>query len=238
MIRTIIWFIYFWVYMVCTIPMLIRIKYLEKHNRIEEKDRLVDECVKNWAVSLVRLSGSKIRVYGEENIPEGPVVFVGNHQGNFDVPIFLGYIKKPKAFIAKIEIKKMPIVSTWMKYMKCVFINRDDIRQSLKAIKTGVDYINQGHSMIIFPEGTRSRADTLGEFKPGSFKLALKSKVPIVPVTTKGSYKIMEKNGFLIKPAEVEIIISKPIPTSGLSREEAEEIPSRVRNIIQSNLQS
>lgn len=236
MIRTIVWFVYFWAYMVCTIPVLIRISYLEKHGRIEEKEKLVDRCVRKWAVSLVKLTGSKIKVYGEEYIPEGPVVFVGNHQGNFDIPIFLGYIKKPKAFISKIEIRKLPIVSTWMNNMKCVFINRSDIRQSLKAMRTAVEYINQGYSMIIFPEGTRSRADTLGEFKAGSFKLALKSGVPIVPVTTKGSYKIMEKNGFIIKPAEVEVIISKPIITKDLSREEAEKIPSQVKNIIQSNL--
>lgn len=235
--RTIVWFIYFWIYQLYLIPLLIYVKVLDSKNKIKERDAFVFKVVRNWARPLVRLTGSTIRVIGEENIPEsGAVLFVSNHQGNFDIPITLGYINTPKAFIAKIEMKKMPLVSTWMKYMNCVFMDRNDMRQSIDAINEGADYLKSGYSLVIFPEGTRSKGDTMGDFKPGSFKLASKAGVPIIPVTIKGSYKIMEQNGFLIKPALVEVIISPPVQTSGISKEEVKNLHNVVKDIICANL--
>lgn len=96
------------------------------------------------------------------------------------------YIEKPKAFIAKIELLKLPLLRTWMIHLKCVFMDRSDIRQSLKVINQAADHLKEGYSMIIFPEGTRSKNETFGEFKPGSLKLALKAGVPIVPVLRLG----------------------------------------------------
>jgi len=120
--------------------------------------------------------------------------------------------------------------------MKCVFMDRSDIRQSLKVINQAADYLKEGYSMVIFPEGSRSKGETLGEFKPGSLKLAVKAEVPIVPITIRGSYKILEQNGFMIKPAHVEISILDPIPTAGLTKEQATELPEKVRKIIDDSL--
>ncbi|ADY56676.1 1-acyl-sn-glycerol-3-phosphate acyltransferase [Syntrophobotulus glycolicus DSM 8271] len=237
MLRTFFWFIYFWLYLISVLPAQFKIERLAKENNTASHDQLVDRTVKRWAQSLVSLSGSKIKVTGEENVPaERPVVFVSNHQGNFDIPILLGYIQKPKAFIAKVELAKMPMVSTWMRHMKCVFMDRSDIRQSLRTIAEAASYLQNGYSMVIFPEGTRSKGMALGEFKPGSFKLAVKAKALIVPVTIRGSYQIMEAQKFIIKPAEVEIVISKPIETKNLTKEQEALLPEQVRSIIQSNL--
>ena len=115
-------------------------------------------------------------------------------------------------------------------------MDRSDIRQSLKVINQAADHLKKGYSMVIFPEGTRSKGETLGEFKPGSLKLGLKAGVPIVPITISGSYKIMEQNGFIIKPAHVEIIISDPIPTIGLTKEQAAELPEKVYQMIKQGL--
>lgn len=233
MLRTIIWFIYFWCFLIIILPNLFKVRALHHANKIQQRDQEVDRIVKKWAKSLVNLSGSKVNVTGEEHVPtQGGVVFISNHQGNFDIPILLGYIDKPKAFIAKKELKKLPLISSWMYYMNCVFMDRSSARAGLKAIQEGVSFLKQGYSQIIFPEGTRSREAKLGEFKPGSFKLATKAGVPIVPVTIKGSYKIMEANGNLIKPAVVEVFISEPLPTAGLSKAETEQLPEKVRNII------
>ena len=90
--------------------------------------------------------------------------------------------------------------------------------------------------MVIFPEGTRSKGDEMGEFKAGSFKLATKAKVPIIPVTIKGSYKLMEANGNKIKPDMVEIFIHPEIPTADLSKEELSNLPEKVKSIIGSKL--
>lgn len=237
MLRTLFWFIYFWLYLISVLPKQFRIKRLAGEENTVLHDQIVDKTVKNWARSLVAISGSIIKVTGEENVPEGSVVFVSNHQGNFDIPILLGYIKKPKAFIAKVELANMPMVSTWMKHMKCVFMDRADVRQSLRTISEAAGYIKEGYSMVIFPEGTRSKGMEMGEFKQGSFKLALKAKAPIVPVTIKGSYKIMESQKFIIRPAEVEIIISKPIETINMTKEQEALLPEQVHEIIKSNLE-
>lgn len=237
MLRTMIWFIWFGISLFITLPFLICVKILDKQNRAEQRLKLVHKVTVVWAKSLVNLSGAKIKVTGIENLPtEGPVVFISNHQSNFDIPILLGFIDKPKAFISKIEVLKIPVVASWMRQMRCVFMDRKDIRQSVGAINTGVEYLKQGYSMVIFPEGTRSSGKDMGEFKQGSFKLALKSGVPIIPIAINGSYNIMGKGSVLIKPAKVEVKVLPPVKTEKLTREETQSLPGRVYEMIKMNV--
>jgi 1-acyl-sn-glycerol-3-phosphate acyltransferase len=228
MIRTIIWFIWFWVSLIFTLPFLLWTKILDKQGKEDQRIKVVNKTASVWSRSVVNLSGAKVTVEGLENLPEGPVVFIGNHQGNFDIPILLSFIDKPKAFIAKIETLKLPFVSSWMRQMRCVFMDRNDIRQSITAINQGVQYLKEGYSMVIFPEGTRSGSVEMGEFKAGSFKLATKSGVPIVPIAINGSYNIMGKKNLIVKPAEVSVKILKPIETAKLSKEELKTLHDRV----------
>ena len=237
MFRTIIWFIYFWLYLLSIQPALFRVKRLAKTGKSAEHDRLVNQTAKQWAFSLVRRAGVTVETTGQEKIPsEGAVLFVSNHQGNFDIPILLGYIDKPKAFIAKIELLKVPMISSWMTHLKCVFLDRSDIRQSLRVINQAAEYLKEGRSMVIFPEGTRSKGEKTGEFKPGSLKLAVKAGVPIVPIAISGSYKIMEENGFIIKPAHVKVTVFDTIPTQRLTKEQADELSEKVKGIIEQGL--
>lgn len=237
MIRTVIWFIYFVLHLVYTLPQMLYAKYLDARGKMAERDKVARSAAITWSRCLVSLAGAKVTVKGGENIPKDkPVVFIGNHQGNFDIPLLLGYVGKPMGFISKIEMTKIPVISTWMKYLHCVFMDRNDIRQSITAINTGIESIKNGNSIIIFPEGTRSRSNNVGEFKQGSFKLATKSGAPIVPITMKGTYKLFEENKGRITPAKVEIIISEPIETKDLNPQELKELPDKVRDIIISKL--
>ncbi len=238
MLRTLFWFVYFGIYMILLLPRLWKVKHLEKQGKLKEMQHLTHKTAKVWARRLIAITGTSVQVEGLEHVPPGPVVFVSNHQGNFDIPLFLGHVEKQKAFIAKIELLKMPLVSTWMKYIRCIFIDRNDARQSLRAINTGVDLLKDGHSLVIFPEGTRSRSAEIGEFKKGSLKLATKAGVPIVPVTINGTYRMMEANGGRMKPASVKMIISPPIDTTNLSKEEESQLTDRVFEIIKENLKS
>lgn len=212
MFRALVFFTYFWLYLFYSIPTLNKVKSLHKQNRQEESERIANEIASKWSRVLVKISGTKVILEGEENIPRNePVLFVSNHQSNFDIPIFIGYINKPKGFIAKKEIEKLPIVREWMEYLKCVYIDRNDVRQSLKAINQGAENLKAGFSMVVFPEGTRSEDGTMADFKPGSLKLAIKANVPIVPITINGAYKIMKKGHITISPAQVNITIHSPI---------------------------
>ncbi|WP_425806277.1 lysophospholipid acyltransferase family protein [Desulfitobacterium sp. Sab5] len=237
MLRTILWFSYFWLYVIALQPTLLKVTRLDNIGETTEHDRITAKTARKWALSLLKLAGVTVSVTGQEKIAgQSPVLFVSNHQGNFDIPILLGHIDQPKAFIAKIELLKLPMIRTWMKHMKCVFIDRTNARQSLKVINQAADYLKEGYSMVIFPEGTRSKSRNLGEFKAGSLKLAAKAGVPIVPIAIDGSYKIMEQNGFRIKPAHVKITVFDPIATVGLSKEETAKLPEKVRGIIQQAL--
>lgn len=235
--RTLIWFIYFWLYLIFTIPYLFVVRMYDKRDEMYQKEVLVDKITKNWAKSLVNLTGSKVNIIGRENLDyEGPVVFVSNHQGNFDIPLLIAGISKPKGFIAKYELKKMPIINKWMEVMHCVFIKRNHPREALKAINEGIRIVKKGHSLVIFPEGTRSKGMKMGEFKPGSLRLATKAQVPIVPVTIKGSFKIMEANGWLMSPAEVDIHIEKPMLPSEYNEYDAKNLTNIVKEKIANNL--
>lgn len=237
MFRTIVWFGHFALSLVGEIFPLWKVNSLEKQGKSKEKDAYVHKVTTKWAKSQLKYSGAKVTVSGQENVPKDvPVVFIANHQGNFDIPLLMSYIDKPKGFIAKIETLKIPIVRTWMKNLHCVFMDRSNLRKSAAAIIEGVKIIKDGHSLVIFPEGTRSKGGPLGEFKAGSFKLATKSKAPIIPITINGSYKLMEANGNKIKPAEVEVYIHPAIETANLSKEEQEALPEQVKSIIASKL--
>lgn len=234
MIRTILWFAYFWVLLLGTLPNLYRAKRFEAAGKIKEHDLVTNKVAHGWARALLRAAGAEVVVRGEEKIPaDQAVLFVSNHQGNFDIPLLMGYISTPKSFVAKIEMLKLPILRTWMEHLKCVFMDRSDIRQSLKVINQSAKYLKEGYSTVLFPEGTRSKGAEMGEFKAGSLKLATKAGVPIVPVAIKGSYKLMERQGFKIKPATVEITIFDPVNTVGLSKEESQKLPQQIKAIIE-----
>ena len=217
MLRSIWWFVYFFSYVIYSLPKLKKVNKLSKDIPVEERDKLVHETPKNWAKSLVQLTKSNVEVSGQHNIPNGAVLFVSNHQGNFDVPILIGYLDKPIGFISKVEVKKIPLIPRWMEAMNCVFIDRSDRRKAIKSIREGAQILKDGHSLVLFPEGTRSKGEQMGEFKSGGLRLAIDSRVPIVPVCISGSYNIMEVNKFGFSKADVSIKIGEPIilPSEG-----------------------
>lgn len=238
MIRTIIAVILFFAYLLFLAPLLLWTRYLDRKGRIADRDRIVTREVGKWARFVIRLAGGTVMVHGLENVPRNtPVVFIGNHQSYLDIPILLGFIDVKKAFIAKIELLSIPGLAGWMKLMQCTFLDRKNMRQSVQAIQEAVQTVRDGHPLVIFPEGTRSRGNTVEEFKAGSFKLALQAGVPIVPFTLDGSWRLFEEKG-KIQNSHVRLTIHPPIPTADLSREEAAALPAKVRDVVISAMDS
>ena len=170
-------------------------------------DKIILKCTKN----LIKISGADLIVTGTENIPlDEPVLYVSNHQGNMDIPILYSTAPQTMAFVAKKEMEKIPLLGYWMKERGCVFINRDNARNSLKAINQAIENLKSGNSIAIFPEGTRSKGPEMGDFKPGSLRIAIKSGVKVIPVTIKDSYKLIGKKG-KFTPAKVSVHYSEPI---------------------------
>jgi 1-acyl-sn-glycerol-3-phosphate acyltransferase len=214
---------------------MLKANSLSKSGKTKELYELLTKITLQWSGNLLWIAGVRLNVKGFENIPDEAVVFVSNHQGNFDIPIMFATLRKPIGFIAKIEILKMPFIRTWMKHLKCIFIDRKDVRQSLTALGNASEILNAGHSLLIFPEGTRSKSDEIHEFKAGALKVALSSSAKIVPIRIDGSYKIMEKQGIWIKPGLVNVTILPAIDTKDMSRERSKGLGDEIRELLISN---
>ena len=206
------------------------------HMTIEEYDELIHTEPMKWASGIMRRTKSEISVEGRDLLPEGPVLFVSNHEGNFDIPVILSSISKPFGFISKKEVKKLPVIPIYMEDMNCVFIDRTNRRSALKSITDTAEKLKQGHSMLIFPEGTRSKGEGLGEFKAGFMRIAIEGGVPIVPIAIRGTADIMEKNNNQIKPAKVLLQILEPIPAEVFSALPSKEAINLVRDTIEQAL--
>ena len=231
--RTLIWFLFFWVTLLLLIPTMKKAQRLKADGDARGAKAIVDKKVFWWASSLLRLAGAEVTVEGKENIPRRPAVFVANHQGNFDIPILLTSLDSPHALVAKAELRNIPLIRSWMELLDCVFIDRSNARQSVTALREAADsMIRGGSSFIIFPEGTRSKGGPVGEFKNGGFKAAFKSGAPLVPICIQGSYRLMEAGGNWIHPAKVRVTILPPVETAGISKEESKTIGEEVRQQI------
>lgn len=204
----------------------------DREGKIAERDELIKSTTKWWVESLVNIMGCTVEVVGTENVPQDTaVVFIGNHQGYMDIPLLMGYINTPTAFIAKIELSKIPIISPWMRLMQCTFMDRKSRQQSIQAMSDAVENLKRGYSQVIFPEGTRSKGGSIKEFKGGSFKLAYRAGVPIVPITIDGTWRVFEEHGRL-RGAHIKLTIHPPIPTAGITKEEQQTLPAKIQEIV------
>lgn len=234
--RSALLYIYFVFYMIGVFFKKIKLNYIKRIKGEEAAERYLRETAMKWAKHILKITGVTVQVEGLENIPQEACCFVSNHQGNFDFIAMFATIDKSMGFIAKKEIKKLKIISVWMKELKCVFIDRENIRESLKAINEGAENLKKGHSMVIFPEGTRSKGKQMGQFKKGSLKMALKAKTPIVPVTVDGSYKIFEEHNGGLRKGNIRLVFSKPIYIDKLSKDEQKKLTEIIQNEIAKHL--
>ncbi len=210
--RTILALIYGVSYVLYSIPFLIKAKKVNR-NELSRKEynEIVHKIPKKFGRNFLKMCGCEVIVNGEEKLPETPYLIVGNHPSDIDIFVYLGYIKEPFGFVSKIEVKKIPIVRSWMKVMDCLFLDRDDRRQSVKTFRQGIQLLKEGHPIAIYPEGTRSLGREMLPFKSGSFSLAKKANVPVIPVMVDGTYDTFEKNKFYIKPTTIYLTYCDPI---------------------------
>jgi len=168
-----------------------------------------------WGRILCGLSGVRVRVEGMENIDPGQIyIFAGNHCSQYDIFSFQGYFPHDFRWIAKKELFNIPIFGRAMHQVGYIPIDRSHGRQALKSIDEAARRIASGSSVLIFPEGTRSPDGTLKEFKTGAVLLAIKAKVPIVPLGFSGSYEVLPKGRLLPRGGEIVIRIGTPILTA------------------------
>lgn len=172
-----------------------KFKELRESGDIEAEKTLIWRESGIWSENTAKALHINFEIIGEENIPEnGPLMVYANHQGLADI-LAVYYLFKNHfqiGFISKEEWRKMPVLSKAIEYTRSIFLERENSRAAIKAIGEASELLNQGFSLAIYPEGTRAKGNTPGEFKMAAFKFAEKAGVPILPVTIDGSYKVFE----------------------------------------------
>ena len=185
MIRSLLIVILIVAFLILSIPILIVEWIIGKFNPYA-RDISSLRIVQFMFKLILFVAGTKVTVIGEDRIPKDtPVLYVGNHRSYFDVVLTYARCPGLTGYVAKDSMKKIPLLSSWMKRLHCLFLNRSDIKEGLKTILQGIDQMKNGVSMCIFPEGTRNEAsdDTLLlPFKEGSLKMAEKTGYPIIPM--------------------------------------------------------
>ena len=190
-----------------------------------------------WGKLLLILTSTRVRVIGAENILKGnPQIFMANHQSDFDIFIVLAYVPAQFRWIVKKELFDVPIFGAAMRNAGYIEIDRQHHERAMMSLERAAQKIREGKSVMSFPEGTRSRDGNMRPFKQGMFHLAIKSGVPIVPISIVGAKDIMPKRSLHINPGKVvTMVIDKPIDVTGYSTERHHELIDRVRDVIIKN---
>jgi 1-acyl-sn-glycerol-3-phosphate acyltransferase len=183
------------------------------------------------------ISGIRVDVRGKENIlPGHSYLFLSNHQGNVDGPLLCVTSGRNLRAVIKKEIMRIPVLSLVLRTVNYVPVDRSDPAKARASIDRAARLLKDGLSFFAFPEGTRSRTGSLGEFKKGVFVMAIQAGVPIIPVTICNSRDIQPPGRYAIVPGTIQLIFHRPIPTEGLQWEDREQLLRRTRDAIAGGL--
>ena len=211
-------------YLILTIPVLIVEWIIGKFNpRARDISSL---RIVQWGFKVIlKIAGVKTTVIGEENIPDEPVLFIGNHRSYFDILLTYSRCRRPTGYIAKKEMERYLTLTAWMKRVYCLFLQ-------------AIDYIKNGISICIFPEGTRNSGEELSmlPFKDGAFKISTKTGCAIIPISLNNTAEIFENHMPKVRKTHVVIEYGKPIYPDQLDKDTKRHIGDHVENIIRETI--
>ena len=215
-LRTIALFVYLFGYMIVHYATLRRAERALAAGDLDTVEQIVRANIPRWSRGILHVTGARY----------------------YDIPILLTALDAPHGILAKEELEKIPLLNRWMKLLGCVFVKRDDIRASVKALNDATAIVESGRSFIIFPEGTRYKGEEggAGEFKAGAFRIAIKTGVPVVPVAISGARGLFEGHGLRATPGDIRVRILPAIQTAGMSKAEQKQLPDAVRQTILAQL--
>ncbi len=194
-------------------------------------------CARWWCRLVAWSIFSRIRVHGAERVrPDRPYVYMANHSSLIDTPALFAYLPYPFRIIAKRGLFYVPFMG-WHLWTGGHFpIDRGDPRKMVASLRRVIDGVRNGRSLAVFPEGTRTPDGRLQTFHPGTFKIALKAGVPIVPVTIRGTFALLPKTTLAPRPGRVDVILDEPIDTADYDEARLGELMARTKAVIQRTL--
>ncbi len=186
-----------------------------------------------WGRTILWVSGVRVEIHGLANRPsDRACIYMANHQGNFDIPVLLGRLPVQFRWLAKAELFKIPIFGRSMRSAGYIGIDRSNREAAFASLDQAAETIRAGTSIMIFPEGTRSRDGALLPFKKGGFVMAVEAGVPVVPIAITGTHAIMPKGRWMIRRGDVRVRLMPSIDTAVYSRETKDDLMARVRAAI------
>jgi len=202
----------------------------------DRKGRVVHHYARLWGKIALLANRVKVELEGMEHVKgEGPYIFMSNHQGYYDVFALLGHLPFQFKWLVKKELFSIPILGWTMAAAGYINIDREGTRKTVEALNEAAQKIREGMSILIFPEGSRSPDGSIQSFKKGGFTLAIKSRVPIVPIAITGTREIMPKGKLTVAAGEIRIQMSHPIPTQSYSLKDREALIKKVNQAISEN---
>lgn len=200
---------------------------------VDKSGRGQHGCARWWARTLLLFSRARVTVRGAENIdPARTYIFASNHQSYMDIPVLFGYLPANFRIMAKSSLFVLPFLGWHLSRSGHMPIARDNPRRAARSLLEAANHVREGKPVFVFPEGGRTLDGRIAEFKAGTFLLAIKAGVPVVPITVNGTRGILMLHSWHIRPGRVEMIIHPPISTEGMHSHSAEELSGRVRAAI------
>jgi 1-acyl-sn-glycerol-3-phosphate acyltransferase len=202
----------------------------------DRRGRVVHWYARLWGRVALLSNQVSVKVEGIDHLKgEGPYIFMSNHQGYYDVFALLGHLPFQFKWLVKKELFSVPFLGWTMAAAGYINIDREGTRKTVEALNEAAKKIREGMSIVIFPEGSRSPNGSIQPFKKGGFTLAIKSKVPIVPIAITGSRKIMPKDRLTVTSGEIRIRIGYPIETKDYSLKDRKPLIEKVKENIMDN---
>ena len=188
-------------------------------------------CARAWAWLILRTTGVRVHASGLARIdPSRSYVFAANHQSIYDIPIVFTSLPSQLRIVAKQSLGRIPVLGWHLQMAGHLLVDRQNPGAGI--VKKMAKLAGERHSLIVFPEGTRSVDGSVARFKGGSFVFALDSGMPIVPISIVGSRHVMKKGRLMVCPGDVSLTVHEPIDTTGIGRDSVRELADRVRSIV------
>jgi len=202
----------------------------------DRKGRIVHRFARLWGKVALIANRVKVRIEGIEHLNgRGPYIFMSNHQGYYDVFALLGHLPFQFKWLVKKELFSIPFFGWTMAAAGYISVDREGTRETLGAMNEAAQRIREGMSVVIFPEGSRSPDGSIQPFKKGGFTLAIKSKVPIIPIAIKGTRDIMPKDRLTTTAGKILMQVGRPIETRHCSLKDRNSLMEKVRTTITEN---
>ncbi len=190
-----------------------------------------------WSRSVCALNFVSVKVVGMDKLdPKKSYIFMMNHQSWFDIFTVYGWLPFFFKWVMKSDLRKIPLVGAACESAGHIFINRESPKAAQKSLEKAKAALQNGVSVVIFPEGTRTWDGKMGSFKRGGFKIATDLGLPIVPVTLKGCFERMPRNTMNISPGPIEMIVHDPIEVQGKSLQDIPDLMKETWDTIHSAL--